>query len=106
LGLQYLRETYCLHPKHRNAYSINFQCVVSGSHASVVEDSGLPGYDSVSIDYELMTFSRSLLPPFSGSVNPITFLSLENVGIYQLTKHPIPKAMTLKIFGTLVGFVC
>jgi hypothetical protein len=71
-----------------------------------------------------------------GLWNPRTFLSLENVGIYQLTlillmwrigwapnnaskwqmrfdsvfkgltEHPIPKAMTLKIFSTLVGSVC
>lgn len=68
VGVTHLRETYCLHPKHRNAYILNLQCAVSGSHASVVEDSGLLGYNIVSIDKELLMFSTSLLPPFSGSV--------------------------------------
>lgn len=42
---------------------------------------------------------------FQGLWNPRAFLSMENVGIYQLTEHPIPKAITLKIFGTLIGSV-
>jgi hypothetical protein len=43
---------------------------IRGSDSSVDDDSGLLGYDAMSIGMELPMFERRLLPPSSGSKYP------------------------------------